>query len=263
MYPDLYIKLYFTFAALLFGTMIGSFLNVVIWRVPREESIVFPGSHCPKCDTAISWYDNIPVLSWLLLGAKCRHCAETISVRYPLIELASGVLFAATVYRFGIGLGSLWYAFSAALLVVTMIDLDHKIIPNEISLPGIPLGILAHMFLLSPRWLDGLIFSGLGVLMGGGVLLAVALGYQALTKREGMGMGDPKLLGMIGAFVGWQGVVFTLLVSSVVGTVIGLLMIVIGGKDRRTEIPFGPFLSLGAVLWVWVGPAALRWYLGY
>lgn len=255
--------LFMAVVGLLFGLTIGSFLNVVIWRLPRGESLAFPGSHCPKCETPIHWYDNIPVLSYLLLGGKCRACGEPIAIRYPLIELANGVFLAASLYRYGLKVGLVWYLFFAALLVVTMIDLDHKIIPNVISLPGIPLGLLLNMFWLSRDWRNGLIDGGIGILLGGGLLLAVALGYYAIFKREGMGMGDPKLLAMIGAFVGWTGVVFTLLVASVVGTIVGILAIGFGGKDRRFEFPFGPFLSLGAVLYVWVGPPLVRWYLGY
>jgi leader peptidase (prepilin peptidase) / N-methyltransferase len=262
-YTDPLFRIYITVSGLLFGAVIGSFLNVVIWRLPRGESIAFPGSHCPKCDAPIAWYDNIPILAWLFLSGKCRDCQEPISARYPAIELISGVAFAASVFHFGLVQGLVWYVFTAALLVVTMVDLDHKIIPNEISLPGIPIGLALHAFVLARNWQDGLINGGLGILLGGGLLLSIALGYLALTKREGMGMGDPKLLGMIGAFVGWKGVVFTLLVSSLTGTVIGLLFMAIGGKDRRWEIPFGPFLSLGAVLWIWIGPATVKWYLGY
>ena len=259
MSPTLFMGL----VGLLFGLTIGSFLNVVIWRLPRGESLAFPGSHCPKCETPIHWYDNIPVLSYLLLGGKCRACGAPIAIRYPLIEAASGVFLAASLFRYGLKVGLVWYLFFAALLVVTMIDLDHKIIPNVISLPGIPIGLVLNMFWLSRDWRNGLIDGGIGILLGGGLLLAVALGYYALFKREGMGMGDPKLLAMIGAFVGWTGVVFTLLVASVVGTIVGILAIGFGGKDRRFEFPFGPFLSLGAVLYVWVGPPLVRWYLGY
>ncbi|MDP8224685.1 MAG: prepilin peptidase [Candidatus Lernaella stagnicola] len=263
MYADNFIQIYVTFAGFLFGAAIGSFLNVVIWRLPQGESIVFPGSHCPQCGNAISWYDNIPLLSWVFLGAKCRHCRGQISLRYPMVELVSAIFLAGYLNRFGIAAGVVWYLFTAALIVVTMIDLDHKIIPDEISLPGIPIGLLINMFVLSDNWKDGLIDGGLGALLGGGLLLAIALGYYALTKTEGMGLGDPKLLGMIGAFVGWKGVIFTILVSSLVGTLIGALFIALTGKSRKFQIPFGPFLALGAVTWVWLGPAAVRWYFGY
>jgi len=246
-----------------FGLVFGSFLNVLIYRLPREESIMFPASHCPSCKTPIRWYDNVPLLSWLALGGRCRQCREPIGVRYPLVELASALFLMAYLLHFGIAVGIVWYVFTAALLVVTVVDLEHTIIPDVISLPGIPLGLLANMFILSPNWLDGLIDGGIGVLAGGGVLLSVAVGYYLLTKREGMGMGDPKLLAMIGAFCGWKGVIFTMLVASMSGTIIGIAFILIAGKDRRFPIPFGPFLSLGAVAWIWFGSAVLRWYVGY
>ncbi len=254
---------FFAATGFLFGITIGSFLNVLIWRLPRNESIVFPGSHCPLCNKPIHWYDNIPLLSYLLLRGKCRSCGARISWRYPLIELVSGVFLAAYLLRFGFGVGLLYYAFTAALLVVTMIDIDHKIIPDVISLPGIPLCLAANMFLLSPNWQSGLVHGGIGVLLGGGTLLAVALGYYLLTRREGMGLGDPKLMAMIGALTGWQGVIFTMLVSSFVGTMVGVLYVALAGKDRRFPIPFGPFLSLGAVSYLWIGDTTIRWYLGY
>lgn len=256
-------KVFFGIVGFIFGISIGSFLNVLIWRLPRGESIVWPGSHCPQCNNAISWYDNIPLLSYLWLGGRCRHCRERISLRYPLIELVSGLFLSLDIIVFGLGVGLVWYAFTAALLVVTFIDLDHKIIPDVISLPGIPLGLAAHMFVLAPTWTAGLLNGGLGVLFGGGSLLAVALGYYLITQREGMGLGDPKLLAMIGAFCGWKGVIFTLLVSSLSGSVIGFAYIFFTGKGRRFPIPFGPFLSLGAVVWIYFGEAAVRWYVGY
>jgi len=269
----------------LFGIAIGSFLNVVIWRWPRRESIVFPVSHCPQCQAAIRWYDNLPLLSWLLLGGKCRHCGGRISLRYPLVELISGLFLAAYLYKYGIyrdelvilgrfesfgkwtviGIipGVVWYFFTAALLVITFIDLDHKLIPDAITLPGIPLGLAVNAFLFSRTWHEGLVQGGLGVLLGGGVLLSIAVVHHWLTKVEGMGGGDPKLMAMIGAFFGPAGVLFTMLASSFVGALIGILVIYLGGKDRRLEIPFGPFISLGAILWLWIGPLAKHWYWGH
>jgi len=267
------VTIFLAVVGFLFGSTIGSFLNVVIWRLPRGESLVLPGSHCPKCDTPIRWYDNIPLLSWLVLGAKCRHCREPISARYPAIELVNGLFFAAYLVRFGVSgdalvpfgvlIGTVWYLFTAALIAVTMIDIDHTIIPDAISLPGIVLGLLANMFLFAPTWQSGLIDGGLGVLLGGGIPLTIILVYYLLTKRIGMGFGDPKLLAMIGAFCGWQAVLFTLFIASLSGTIVGVAYVAIAGKDRRFPIPFGPFLSLGAVLWLWIGPLVVRWYLGF
>jgi leader peptidase (prepilin peptidase)/N-methyltransferase len=256
------VRIFFGVAGFLFGITFGSFLNVLVWRLPRGESIVFPGSHCPRCNAPIHWYDNIPLLSYALLLGRCRACGERISPRYPLVELVSGLFLGAYILRFRWDVGLVYYAFTAALLVVTLIDLEHKIIPDVISLPGIPLMLLANMFVVAPYWPIGLIDGGIGILLGGGALLAVALGYYLLTHREGMGLGDPKLMAMIGALCGWKGVVFTMLVSSFTGTIVGVIYVVAAGKDRRFPIPFGPFLSLGAVAYLWVGQAAIRWYLG-
>lgn len=256
-------QVFFGVAGFLFGLAIGSFLNVLIWRLPREESIVWPGSRCPKCHAPIHWYDNIPLLSFLVLGGRCRACGERISWRYPLIELISGLFLAAYILHFGVGKGLVFYVFTAAFLVITFIDLDFKIIPDVISLPGIPLALLANMFVLNPPWLNGLIDGGIGILLGGGILAAVLIGYYLLTRREGMGWGDPKLMAVIGALCGWKGVVFTMLVSSFTGTLVGVIYVAASGKDRRFPIPFGPFLSLGAVSYIWLGDAAIRWYFGY
>jgi leader peptidase (prepilin peptidase)/N-methyltransferase len=255
-------QVFIVIVGFLFGITIGSFLNVVVWRLPRGESIVYPGSHCPTCGAPIRFYDNIPLLSYLLLNGKCRRCRGRISGRYFLVEMVSGVLLAGSLLRFGLRAGLVWYVLMAALLVVSLIDLQFKIIPNAISLPGIPIGLLLNVFVLSEGWREGLLDGGLGILLGGGALLAVAGGYYLVARREGMGMGDPKLLAMIGAFIGWKGVVFTMVCGSFVGTLAGLAMILLLGKDRRVEIPFGPFLALGAVLWIWFSPLILRWYLG-
>jgi leader peptidase (prepilin peptidase)/N-methyltransferase len=253
---------FFAIVGVLFGAAIGSFLNVVIWRLPRGESLVSPGSHCPRCNAPIRFYDNIPLLSYLILRGRCRRCGARISPRYFIVELISALFLAGYLTQFGLGPGLAYYLLTAALLVVTAIDLDFKIIPNEISLPGIPIGLAINALVLSHDWRRGLVEGGLGIALGAGALLLVAGGYYLIARREGMGMGDPKLLAMIGAFVGWQGVVFTMLAASCIGTLVGVGLIVFAGKDRRYQVPFGPFLSLGAVLWIWFGPTAWRWYVG-
>src|SRR5437867_4147763 len=197
------------------GACIGSFLNVCIYRLPAEESIVRPASRCPHCAAPIAWYDNVPLVSWTWLRARCRACRASIPARYPLVEAATGALALLALWRFGATpAGAVVFAFSAALLLITFIDLDHRFIPDEVSLPGIVVG-LASAFLpgrIAPA--DAL----LGVLIGGGVLWTVAWGYERWTGVEGMGYGDVKLLAMIGAFLGWQAVPAVLVVASLTGS---------------------------------------------
>lgn len=247
---------FFLVSAFIFGAIVGSFLNVCILRIPEELSIVHPASRCPSCEQPIAFYDNIPVLSWIFLKGKCRNCKIPISPRYALVEVLTGCLAAALMWRFGLqAITLILFVFSAALVVITFIDLDHRIIPDVISLPGIPLGFLASFFSI------GLMNSGIGILAGGGSLLAVALGYRLLTGRDGMGGGDIKLLAMIGAFIGWEGVLFTIFASSLTGTLVGILAMVKQKKGMRLAIPFGPFLALGALLYIFWGPMLIRLYL--
>jgi len=245
--------------AFIFGACIGSFLNVCIYRIPAAVSIVHPGSRCPHCQTMIPFYDNIPIISYLLLMGRCRTCRTRISVRYPAIELLTGLFAVACSVSFGPTLQSLAvFAFLATLIVVTFIDLDHRIIPDAISLPGIPIFFLFSFAIPGITWQS----SAAGILLGGGSLFAVAWGYQMLTGREGMGGGDIKLLAMIGAFVGWQGILFTLFAASAIGTIIGLLAMIRSKKGMRMAIPFGPFLSAGAVIDLFFGREIISWYVG-
>ena len=240
------------------GLCIGSFLNVCIYRIPIGASIVRPPSACPGCNTYIKWYDNIPLISYVVLRGRCRVCKTTISLRYPMVELLTGLCAVAAVMRFGFTWPALiYFIFIAALLVITFIDIDHRIIPDVISLPGIPLGFAASFALPMVTWTDSLI----GILAGGGTLFAVAYGYQLLTGREGMGGGDIKLLAMIGAFIGWQGVLFTIMASSLIGTLVGVLLMMRAGKGMKLAIPFGPFLAIGAILYLFFGPEIIHWYL--
>ncbi|MBC2716702.1 MAG: prepilin peptidase [Desulfobacteraceae bacterium] len=239
------------------GACIGSFLNVCICRIPESRSIVTPGSSCPGCNTLIKFYDNIPIISYLLLLGKCRTCAEPISVRYPLVELLTGLLALASVIRFGISIDFLiYFIFISALLIITFIDLDHQIIPDVISLPGIPIGLLSSFFLASLYFKDALI----GALIGGGSLFLIAWGYHFITGKEGMGGGDIKLLAMVGAFCGWQGVFFTIFVASASGSLIGAVLMLFAQKDLKFAVPFGPFLSLGAIAYIFFGPELIFWY---
>lgn len=246
------------FFVFIFGACIGSFLNVCIYRIPAGVSIVHPGSSCPRCKTMIPWYDNIPIISYLLLVGKCRTCKAPIAFRYPFVELLTGVFAMACAMSFGATLhGLVTFAFIATLIVVTFIDLDHRIIPDTISLPGIPIFFLAALAVPTITWRA----SAIGILVGGGSLLAVAWGYQLLTGREGMGGGDIKILAMIGAMIGWQGILFTLFAASAIGTLAGVLAMIQSGKGMRLAIPFGPFLATGATLYLFFGEPLIYWYL--
>jgi leader peptidase (prepilin peptidase)/N-methyltransferase len=246
--------------ALAFGLCIGSFLNVCIHRLPLKQSVVRPRSRCPQCETPIRAYDNLPVLSYLWLGGRCRDCRARISPRYPLVELLSGAFAAMTYLKFGLsGQALVLFLFLAALLVITFIDLDHRIIPDVLSLPGIPVGFASSFGLLAITPFESL----LGILSGGGSLFLVAWGYQLLARREGMGGGDIKLLAMIGAFVGWKGVVFTIFVSSLTGTLAGAALICLKGGNMKLAVPFGPFLAIGAISYLFTGPELVSWYLDW
>jgi leader peptidase (prepilin peptidase)/N-methyltransferase len=236
--------------AFIFGAAIGSFLNVCIWRIPEEKSIVFPSSHCPKCGKSIRPFDNIPVLSWLILRGRCRDCGEPISPRYPLVEILTALLSLILFWKYGLSLQYLAaFLFAAALVVITFIDFDHQIIPDVISLPGIPVFFLLAVFVMGIGFLDALI----GMIIGGGFLYLVAVGYELVAKREGMGGGDIKLLAMIGAFLGWKSLFFVVFMSSILGALVGIVLIMIKGKDMKYAVPFGPFLSIAAVMYLFVG----------
>jgi leader peptidase (prepilin peptidase)/N-methyltransferase len=244
---------------LLAGATVGSFLNVCIHRLPGRESIVFPASHCPACKKPIRPYDNLPLVSYIVLRGRCRDCGAPISIRYPLVEILTGATALATVNAFGLTPQFLVsFAFLSALIVITFIDLDHQIIPDAISLPGIGVGLLSSLFLDEPGWRSSLV----GIVVGGGILWAVAEGYYRLTGREGMGGGDVKLLAMIGAFLGWQAVPLTLLLASLGGTLVGVAVMTVSGQGSRTPIPFGPFLAAGAACSLFFGEDLVSWYLG-
>ena len=244
--------------ALILGMLVGSFLNVCICRLPKGESVVFPPSHCPQCDYRIRWHDNIPLVSYLLLRGKCRGCGMHISMQYPLVELLNGLLTLALFLRFGQTLAfPVLFLFCSALVVITFIDLQYQIIPDEISLPGIVIGFVFSFFLQGHSWLNSL----LGILLGGGSLLLVAYGYQWLTGKEGMGGGDIKLLAMMGAFLGWKSILFIIFASSLVGSVVGITMMLVQKKDSKLAIPFGPYLAFGALLYIFCGEKIIHWYL--
>lgn len=248
----------FAIISIILGSLVGSFLNVCISRLPKEESIIWPGSHCPYCKKPIRFYDNIPLVSYVLLMGKCRNCKKPISIQYPLIEGITALSSLFLFMKFGPSLSYLFYfAFVAALIVITVIDLYHQIIPDVISLPGIGVGLIASLILPQITFLNSLF----GVLLGGGSLFLVATCYEWLFKREGMGGGDVKLLAMIGAFLGWKAVILTILLSSLIGSITGILVMVVKGKDFKYAIPFGPFLSLGAAISLFYGQNIINWYL--
>jgi len=244
----------------LFGAVVGSFLNVCIYRIPRDESIVFPASHCPECGYKIRAFDNIPVISYLLLRGRCRSCGTRISWQYPVVELLSALLTLFLFLKFHLSLTFfVLFVFCMALVVITFIDLEHQIIPDSISLPGIVVGFAVSFFLPWLGWLNSLI----GIVAGGGSLLLVAYGYQVLTKKEGMGGGDIKLLAMMGAFLGWKSIPFIIFTSSLFGSVIGLALMAVRKKDSQLPIPFGPFLAFGAVLFIFYGRQLIQWYFSF
>jgi len=251
-----YLLLFYTF---FFGLCIGSFLNVCIYRLPLGKSIIRPHSMCPSCGHTIHALDNIPLFSFLILRGKCRNCDTRIPWRYPLVELITGLFAVCVFLKFGLQARTLiYFLFIAGLLVITFIDIDHKIIPDIISLPGIPAGFAAAFMIPDLSYKNSLA----GILLGGGSLYAIAWIYTLITKREGMGGGDIKLLAMIGAFIGWQGVIFTIFSASAVGTAVGLIQMIISRGNMKLAIPFGPFLSIGAITYIFFGQTIIAWYLG-
>ncbi|HOO91706.1 MAG TPA: prepilin peptidase [Syntrophales bacterium] len=237
------------FSAIL-GAIVGSFLNVCIYRIPSGKSIAFPASHCPTCGHPVKFYDNIPIISYIFLRGKCRNCHERISPIYPAVELLTAVMSFILFRKYGLSFEYLLsFVFTCALIVITFIDLKHQIIPDIITLPGIPLFALAAIFVMDVSIKDSLI----GILIGGGSLYLVALIYQLLTKRDGMGGGDIKLLAMLGGFLGWQSLWFIIMASSLIGAVAGISVMIAKGQDSKYAIPFGPFLSIGALAYIFWG----------
>ncbi|VFQ46670.1 prepilin peptidase [Desulfoluna butyratoxydans] len=253
------IPLFVSLAALCYGLCVGSFLNVCIYRVPLSRSIVRPGSACPSCGTAIRWYDNIPVVSYLILMGRCRACKHRVSIRYPAIEALTGAMALIALYAFGPTLSALaHFLFYCVLITLTFIDIDHRIIPDVISLPGIPIFFLLSFAVPTLSWQD----AALGILAGGGSLWLIAWGYERATGKAGMGGGDIKLLGMMGAFIGWEGVLFTVFFSSLTGSVIGLSIMLVQRGNMKMAIPYGPFLAAGGVAYTLFGARLISWYFG-
>jgi leader peptidase (prepilin peptidase)/N-methyltransferase len=241
------------------GLIVGSFLNVCIHRLPRRESVNWPGSHCTACNRTLSWYENIPLVSWLVLRGRCRTCGNRISVMYPLVELVTSVLFVAGYMIYGwTPMLAVRLAFACAMVVLFAIDLQHHLLPNIITVPGVVIGFGLSL-MLPPGWKDSLI----GLAAGGGLLFAIAEGYYRLRGVEGLGMGDVKMLAMIGAFLGWKLMLVTLILASFAGSVIGVGIIALGRGGMKAALPFGTFLAVGALTAAVVGDPLVEWYTGF
>ena len=240
------------------GAVVGSFLNVCASRLPKGRSLWMPGSACPACASPIRWYDNIPVLSFLLLGGRCRDCKERIAWRYPIVEMATALLFALAYLRIGWGPDLIpALLFLSALIVITVIDLDHQLIPDRITLPGIVAGFAGSVVLGRPSWLNSL----LGIVVGGGILFVIIVLSGVALGVPGMGGGDMKLGAMLGAFLGWQLMLLGLFLAAFLGGAVALALLAAGRKGRKDPLPFGPFLAFGGAVSLFWGEGIVQWYL--
>jgi leader peptidase (prepilin peptidase)/N-methyltransferase len=266
---------------LLFGLIVGSFLNVCIARIPLESSIISPPSHCPRCNTPIRWYDNIPLVSFAILRGRCRTCGQRISWRYPLVELLNGLLFLWAFFEFGFtGEAILVMALCSTLVVITFIDLDHQIIPDVITYPGMVIGLGVAPFFMSslagplsfglgtvlpPMGQYGTAFLNafIGLVLGGAPLYLIGLLWEKLRKVEAMGGGDVKYMSMVGSFLGWKGAFLTIMLGAVSGSIVGITLILLKKHQADKVIPFGPFLAFGTLLTLFRGPEIIAWYLSF
>lgn len=243
----------------LLGLAVGSFLNVCIYRLPLEQSLVFPPSHCTSCNRRLSWFENVPVLAWLALRGRCRTCHARISAVYPAVELFTGAMFAWAAWHYGPGLLLVSrLLFGCMLIVLFFVDLRHRILPNPITVGGTVVGFLFSV-MAPPGWRSSLI----GIAIGGLIPLLLAEAYFKLRKIEGLGMGDVKMLALIGAFLGWQLVLLTLALASVLGSLVGLGMILARRGDMKYALPFGTFLAIAAMFAAAAGEPVVQWYLGF
>jgi leader peptidase (prepilin peptidase)/N-methyltransferase len=284
MSPDVSHIWYTYFSALIFclGACVGSFLNVCIYRIPMELSVVSPASHCYSCKRPIAWYDNVPILAYIILRGRCRRCGTSYSPRYCLVELLVAVLFVLIWFKFrwqgmeppiglvgvdDIKLIPVYWLMAGGLVLGTFVDFDHFIIPDRVSLGGIFAGLLLAALVPSMHgaadWWGGLREAGIGAAVGWGSLWSVGFIGKLIFKKDAMGFGDVKLLGAMGAFLGWESIVFIIISSSFAGSLIGLSLVALGKKEMQGRIPFGPYLSLGAVLWVFWGQAWWQAYLHF
>lgn len=248
-------KLYWDLTVFALGACWGSFMNVCIWRIPREESVVRPRSHCPQCEHLITWRDNIPLLSWLLLRGRCRQCGGRISFRYFMVELLTALLFLAIWRLYGPEVRTpLYWLLGFGLLLGTYVDIDHMILPDRVTIGGIWTGLLFSLLFPVLQGTvshgEGLLRSVIGMALGGGLLWGVAVVGKAIFKKDAMGFGDVKLLAALGAWFGWQSIPFIVFVSSLTGSVAGVALIAVGRKGLQSRIPFGPYIVLAAVIWM-------------
>jgi leader peptidase (prepilin peptidase) / N-methyltransferase len=247
-------------SSVLVGLLIGSFLNVCIYRMPRKKSIVWPASHCPACGAPIHPFDNVPLVSYLWLSGRCRACRGRIPLKYPVVEALNGLGYGVIVWYFGLEWQAIVYAaLFSALLVAALIDLEHQIIPDAITLPGIALGLICAATVLPLALTDAI----LGLFLGGGILWGLAVASPYLFGKEGMGGGDVKLLAMIGAFLGWKSTVLTIMIGALAGAVVGIALILLNIMRRDQYLPFGPFLVLGALISMFFQQELFAWYAGF
>ncbi|MCF7849541.1 MAG: prepilin peptidase [Kiritimatiellales bacterium] len=256
-----FIDYYFTFVVFLFGACWGSFLNVCIYRIPAEESVVKPRSHCPKCGYMIPWYDNIPLLSYIMLGAKCRQCSVKISPRYFLVEFLTAVLFVLVWSKYPLVQGEVfdfrfvpYWLMIFGLVLGTFVDIDHMWLPDRTTIGGMIIGPILSFLIpemhQESTHMAGLIKSCVGMGFGFGILWLVSVLGRLALKKDAMGFGDVKLMGALGAFLGLEAVIFIIFISSLLGSVIGMSFIAVGRKEWQSKIPFGPYIALAAVIWL-------------
>jgi len=242
------------------GLIVGSFSNVCIYRIPRNESIIYPASHCPKCRSNISPKDNIPLLSYILLKGRCRNCKSKISIQYPIVELLTGLIYLIIYLTYGLSIQSLIYIIlSSALIIIAFIDLNEQVIPEVISLPGIVIGLILSFFVPYILFIN----SALGIVIGGGIILITRLAGSVIFKKEAMGRGDIKLAAMIGAFLGWRYIIISLFLGFFLGALAGIVLILSKIKSREDAIPFGPFIVLGSFITLLWGEKIMTWYMGF
>ena len=242
------------------GLIAGSFSNVCIYRIPINESIIYPASHCPKCRSSIKPIDNIPLLSYLLLKGKCRNCGSKISIQYPVVEFLTGIIYIFIFLIYGLTLQSLIYILlSSALIIIAFIDLNEQIVPDIISLPGIVTGLILSFFVPYISFIN----SVLGVVVGGGIILVIGLAGSVIFKKEAMGGGDVKLAAMIGAFLGWKYAIISLFLGFFLGALVGIFLILSKIKSKEDMVPFGPFIALGSFIPLLWGEKIIVWYIGF
>ena len=239
------------------GLIVGSFCNVCIYRIPKNESIIYPASHCPKCRTTIKPVDNIPLLSYILLKGRCRNCGSKISIQYPVVELLTGIIYLIIYLIYGLSIQSLVYIIlSSALIIIAFIDLNEQIVPDVISLPGIGVGLILSFFVPYLSFIN----SALGVVVGGGIILIIALVGSMIFKKEAMGGGDVKLAAMMGAFLGWRYTIISLFLGFFLGALAGIFLILSKIKSKEDMVPFGPFIALGSLITLLWGEKIIAWY---